>query len=188
VSMPGVPRDGRPDAGARIAALVASDAPAYRALMLEAYAEAEDAFTATVEERAGQSDEWWARRVADPEGRSLAFGAFEGDRLVGAVVVEFSSRPKTLHAAVLKGMYVRPSHRGTGVADDLVRAAIERCISHGGIRTLKLTVTEGNEPAIRLYRAHGFVEFGTEPMAVRASGGYRGKVHLWRPVPKEVSE
>lgn len=165
-----------------VAPMKAADAGAYRALMLEAYADAEDAFTATVEERAGQPEEWWARRAADPAGDSVAFGAFDGDRLVGAVAVVFSTRPKSRHTAELVGMYVRRSHRGTGVAGGLVEAVIERCAARGGIRSLKLTVTEGNDPAIRLYRAHGFREFGVEPIAVLTSAGYRGKVHMWRPI------
>ncbi len=167
----------------RVAPLTAADAAAYRAFMLEAYAEAEDAFTATVEERAAQPEAWWARRAADPAGGSAAFGAFDGDRLVGAVAVEFSPRPKTRHTATLVGLYVRPSHRGRGVAGALVDAVIERCAAHGGIRSLKLTVTEGNDAAIRRYRARGFREYGVEPLAARTAAGFRGNVHRWRPGP-----
>jgi RimJ/RimL family protein N-acetyltransferase len=39
-------------------------------------------------------------------------------------------------------------------------------------------VTEGNEPAIRLYQSLGFRAWGTEPQAIRTPGGFRGKVHM----------
>lgn len=43
---------------------------------------------------------------------------------------------------------------------------------------LSLTLTEGNEPALRLYRAVGFTTWGIEPMAIRTAAGFKGKVHM----------
>ena len=57
--------------------LCKDDAAAYRALMLEGYTIAADAFTSAAEERATESLAWWERRIQDPNGLSLAFGAFE---------------------------------------------------------------------------------------------------------------
>jgi hypothetical protein len=48
---------------------------------------------------------------------------------------------------------------------------------------VQLTVTEGNERALRLYRGAGFAAFGVEPCAVRDAAGYKGKVHMWLPLP-----
>ena len=45
-----------------------------------------------------------------------------------------------------------------------------------GLRLLTLTVTEGNEPAIRLYRRAGFVAYGVEPLSILTPAGYKGKV------------
>jgi len=45
--------------------LTASDVLSYRELMLEAYASAADAFTATVEERAKEPESWWVRRIGN---------------------------------------------------------------------------------------------------------------------------
>jgi ribosomal protein S18 acetylase RimI-like enzyme len=163
----------------RIAVLAAGDARPYRALMLHAYEHAADAFTSTVEERAGEPESWWVGRIDDPTGMSVAFGAFEGTELVGAVALAFSAKPKTKHKASLIGMYVMPQWRGSGAARALLQAAIGRCRSRGGIRVVQLTVTEGNEPAVALYRSAGFRPFGTEPMAVRTPAGFRSKVHMW---------
>jgi GNAT superfamily N-acetyltransferase len=163
----------------QVAILSASDARQYRALMLHAYEHAADAFTSTVEERTREPDSWWIRRIADPTGMAMAFGAFEGIELVGTVALEFSAKPKTKHRALVIGMYVMPERRGNGAARALLRAAIDRCKSWGDILVMQLTVTEGNEPAMALYRSAGFRPFGTEPMAIRTPAGFRSKVHMW---------
>jgi hypothetical protein len=79
----------------RITLLTAADTAPYRELMLQAYELAADAFTSTAQERAMEPDSWWAKRIADPQGRSVAFGAFEATELVGTVALEFSGKPKT---------------------------------------------------------------------------------------------
>lgn len=49
-----------------IRALTQSDANEYRALMLQAYEFAADAFTSTAQERAVEPLGWWVHRIADP--------------------------------------------------------------------------------------------------------------------------
>lgn len=165
--------------GIRVAMLVGADAAHYRSLMLEAYAQAPDAFTSTPQEREAEPESWWARRIANPAGASVVFGAFQAQTLVGAVALEFSAKPKTRHKAHLIGMYVQPGARGTGAGKLLLAAAMAhlrtRCPD---ITVVVLTVTEGNMSAIRLYRSSGFTTFGTEPMAIRTPNGYKAKVHM----------
>ena len=50
----------------QITPLTAAHAPVYRTLMLEAYAQAADAFTSTAEERAREPLTWWEQRLASP--------------------------------------------------------------------------------------------------------------------------
>jgi ribosomal protein S18 acetylase RimI-like enzyme len=170
-----------------VARLQASDAAQYRELMLEAYELAADAFTSTAEERAAESDAFWVKRIADPTGRSAAFGAFEGKALVGTIALEFSAKPKTQHKASVIGMYVRPTVRGHGAGRALLEAALDYARAKGGILLLTLTVTEGNEPAVNLYRGAGFQEFGVELMAILTPSGYKGKVHMWLPLQRNAS-
>ncbi len=151
----------------------------YRALMLEAYAQAPDAFTSTPEERAAEPESWWIKRIADSSGLSVVFGVFVDQRLVGAAALEFSTKSKTKHKAHLIGMYVAPTARGTGAGKQLVQAAIGFARARVGTTVITLTVTEGNTSAIGLYRGAGFVMFGTEPMAILAPSGYKAKVHMW---------
>jgi len=162
-----------------IAPLAASAAPQYRELMLHAYAAAADAFTSTPEERAAEPDSWWAKRIADPHGLSVALGAFHDEALVGTVTVEFSAKPKTRHKAHLIGMFVLESCRGLGAGALLVNAALQVARVRQGVTVVNLTVTEGNESAIKLYAACGFRSFGVEPKAIATPDGYKAKVHMW---------
>lgn len=161
-----------------ITRLCASDALEYRELMLEAYAQAADAFTTTAEERSREPLSWWQNRIASPDGLSESFGAFAGKSLVGTVALEYSAKPKTKHCALLIGIYLRPANRGSGAAKALVKAAIEAAVARPEIQGIRLTVTDGNEPAIRLYKSAGFIAWGTEPQAIRTPTGFKGKVHM----------
>jgi GNAT superfamily N-acetyltransferase len=163
----------------QIAVLSESDAMQYKSVMLHAYEHAADAFTSTPEERAKEPDEWWNRRIADPQALTVAFGAFEGPNLVGTVALEFSAKPKTKHKALVVGMYVLPGSRGKGLARALMKVAIDHCAGRGDILIVQLEATEGNAPAVRLYEQLGFKAYGTEPMAVLTPGGFRAKVHMW---------
>ena len=147
--------------------------------MLEAYQLAADAFTSTADERATEPDSFWVNRIANPTGMTEAYGAFDGAELVGTVALEFSAKPKTRHKALIIGMYVTAAARGRKTARALLDAAIESAGSRQGIALLTLTATEGNEPAISLYRSAGFEVFGVEPMAILTPSGYKAKVYMW---------
>ena len=155
--------------------------------MLHAYEHAADAFTSTPEERAQESDEWWVKRIAHPEGMTVAFGDFPGKNLVGTVALEFSAKPKTKHKALVVGMYVLPSSRGKGSARALLKAAIQFCTRRGDISVIQLEVTEGNSPAVSLYESLGFTSYGLEPMAVLTPTGFRSKVHMWLRLPRPAN-
>ncbi len=163
-----------------IARLHADHAAPYRRLMLEAYEQAADAFVSTPQERAIEPESWWINRIADEQGLCVAFGAFDGQDLVGTVALEFSAKPKTRHKALVIGMYLASNYRKSGAAKALLATAIEHACARPGTTVLQLTVTQGNEAAIRLYQAAGFQIFGTEPMAILTPTGYKGKLHMWR--------
>lgn len=172
--------DSAPEAGVWVRRLEAADAPAYRELMLEAYEQAADAFTSTADERRAEPLAWWVERIASASGLSESFGAFVGDRLVGTVALEYSAKPKTRHSALVIGMYVTASARRTGAGRLLLRALIASAAQRPDLELLRLTVTEGNTAAIRLYESLGFTTWGVEPLAIRTPGGLRGKVHMMR--------
>lgn len=173
--------------GLLVRRLAAHDAPAYRALMLEAYEQAADAFTSTAEERRAEPTGWWIARIGSSADQGESFGAFLAGELVGTVAIEYSSKPKTRHSALVIGMYVTASARRFGAARQLLQALVAAAAQRPGVELLRLTVTEGNAPAIRLYESMGFAAWGVEPLAIRTPGGLRGKVHMMRRLGAPIS-
>jgi ribosomal protein S18 acetylase RimI-like enzyme len=166
-------------AALQIRPLVAADAAEYRALMLQAYAVAADAFTSTPAEREAAPPGWWVARIGGPSQAGQAFGAFVSGQLVGTVAVEFSEKPKTRHKGHVIGMYVAQACRGLGAGRALLSAAVAEATSRPGVLMLTLTVTQGNASAIRLYEAAGFKAFGVEPMAIFTGTDHKAKVHMY---------
>lgn len=155
--------------------------------MLEAYELAPDAFTSTAEERAREPESFWVKHIADPTELTEAFGAFDGEELVGTVALEFSAKPKTRHKALVIGMYAVPAARGKGVGRSLIDAVVAHARAMDGLLVLTLTVTEGNAPAVKLYLGAGFQTFGVEPMAILTPSGFKSKVHMWLPLRQRAS-
>ncbi len=80
--------------------------------------------------------------------------ATEGDALMGYIVLS-----TVLDEGNIDNVAVSPVFRRRGVADALVLDTIARS-REMGLAFLMLEVRAGNEPAIALYRKHGFVEVG----------------------------
>lgn len=169
-----------PATGASLRRLTAADAPAYRALMLDAYARHPEAFTSTVAERSAQPMAWWEQRVDSTDERVV--GAFIANELAGAAGLSRETRERTRHKALLFGMYVPALHRCQGLGRALVQAVLAEAAAWHGVRVVQLTVTDGNNAAQRLYESCGFQVFGVEPMALCIDGRDFAKVHMWAPV------
>ncbi|MDR3370171.1 GNAT family N-acetyltransferase [Rhodoferax sp.] len=161
--------------------LTPGDASAYRALMLQAYAQHPQAFTSSVAERAALPLIWWEQRLSDASrAAEVVLGVRRDDHLVAAVGLGFDVREKARHKATLFGMYVAPNARQQGLGAALVQRALACARSRVDVKLVQLTVTEGNHAAQALYERHGFVTFGLEPMAVAVGNDFVAKVHMWR--------
>ena len=174
-------RPDMPGASATLRRLLPEDAPAYRALMLQAYAEQPEAFTSSVAEREPLPLAWWATRLA----ADGVLGALVDGRLAGVVGLRFNAAESTRHKGLLFGMAVASGQRRLGLGRRLVEAVCAEAAARPGLRLLQLTVSEGNLPALRLYQACGFQTYGREPMAVLRDGQAIAKLHLWRPLAWE---
>lgn len=161
-----------------IRTLEASDAEAYRALMLEAYGAYPQAFTSSVAERAAMPLSWWEKRLSSQLDRLL--GAFEGDELAGIVGLAFEPREKARHKVTLFGMYVTQAYQQQGLGRQLVEAALAEARQYPRLKVIQLTVTAGNDAAFALYQRCGFIQYGLEPLAVRVGVDYFDKIHMWR--------
>lgn len=162
-----------------IVRLLPHHAPAYRALMLDAYARHPDAFTSSVDERAALPLAWWEARLAQtPDAAEAVWASLAGDAIQGVAGLSFERREKVRHKATLFGMYVHPEQRGQGLGRQLVDAVLTHARALPHIALVQLTVSEGNAGAIALYRAAGFEPWGCEPLAVRVGEGFVRKWHM----------
>ena len=141
------------------------DAAAFRALRLEALRRHPEVFAADFTEEAARPLDWFAERLAANE----VFAAAGPDgALLGMAGLMRHGTAKLRHKAVLWGVYVREEARGTGLGPALVGAAL--AAARGSVEEVRLTVTAGNEAAIRLYEGFGFRAYGLEERALRVAG------------------
>jgi mutator protein MutT len=156
------------------------DAPAYRALMLEAYERHAEAFSSSAAERAALPLSWWqARLAAGDDAPQRVIGAWRGDRLAGVAGLSFDTGEKLRHKATLFGMAVAEDFRRQGIGEALVQAVLAHAQAHAGTRLVQLTVSDGNRAARALYERCGFAVFVIEPRAVAVGDGYEAKCHMW---------
>lgn len=144
---------------------------AVRALRLEALRDpaADVAFLETWENASLQPDEFWQERASNSASGDAAaqFIAEDGEGWVGSVtVLRAAAGSIDYHGEVLAesrsnvvGVYVRPSHRGDGLIDQLLDAAASWSASHGDTR-LHLGVHVDNARAQRAYQRSGFLPTG----------------------------
>jgi GNAT superfamily N-acetyltransferase len=81
-------------------------------------------------------------------------------------------------------MYVKPAYRWQGGGRDPMHDAIAAALSKPRVQVLTLTLTEGNDATLRLYRSVGFSAWGTETLAVCTTAGLQGKVHMSLDLPR----
>ncbi len=131
------------------------DWESHRDLRLEMLQAAPDAFFTQYTDVAELDEATWRGRIA----AQCHFQAHLDDDPVGSVGIW--DDPETPDdASTLVAMYVAPRARGAGVGERLVQAVFEEAVARGRSRVV-LEVTEGNDPAIGLYRRMGFDFDGT---------------------------
>lgn len=135
------------------------DEKTLRTIRLEALEDEPDAFGSSYEREAARAIEDWqqwftggAAFIAEVDGTpvGLAAGYRDGDSSV----------------VYLVSMWVRTPHRGSGAADELVRAVLAWAESEG-VAAVKLTVVGGNIRASKLYERHGFYPSGNTAIRER---------------------
>jgi ribosomal protein S18 acetylase RimI-like enzyme len=157
--------------------LIGSDLPAYKELRDAALKAYPHAFTSDAdEERRKPPESYLARLGLDRSaGGHFTLGAWQHDRLVGAISCERETRLKVQHTAHLIGMMVRSELQGHGAGRVLLDACIAQARLTSAIEMLTLSVTAGNLPAISLYERAGFVRYGSLPRAICINGAYHAK-------------
>ncbi|MFI9361539.1 GNAT family N-acetyltransferase [Kitasatospora sp. NPDC053057] len=163
-----------------------ADAEPYRAFRLTALRETPSAFTSGyAEERAKPMADTLARLAGIEHGPGALLGAFDPDgALVGTAGLRVKQRGQERHKATLWGMAVARPAGGRGIGGALVDRVLAVAAEDGQLRQVLLTVSEGNEPALRLYTSRGFEVWGREPRAVLVDGQAVAKLHMVRLLPE----
>ncbi|MFF3069015.1 GNAT family N-acetyltransferase [Kitasatospora sp. NPDC057904] len=163
--------------GVSIRRLGAGDAEVYRTFRLEALRETPEAFTSSHAEECAKPLAVSVRRLAE----GAVLGAFAADGwLIGTAGLRLRARSQERHKATLFGMAVAPAAGGRGVGRALVARTLELAAAREGLQQVLLTVSEGNEAALRLYTSCGFEVWGREPGAVVVGGRAVTKLHMVR--------
>lgn len=157
--------------------LTPADTAAFRALRLRAILDSPSSFSSSREDELARTPEEHAQRIAGgPLHR--AFGAFDGERLVGFAGLRREPLRQLWHKAVLWGVFVDAPQRGRGVARRLVNACIEQAETDPAVMQVHLCVNAENNAALRLYESLGFIAYGTEPRSMRVGELFYDEHHL----------
>jgi ribosomal protein S18 acetylase RimI-like enzyme len=139
----------------RIREMRAHDWRAFRELRLQALREAPYAYSSTLAQWQGDGDteERWRGRLTDVPFNVIA----HLDDAAAGIVSGTSPSPEGVVEII--SLWVAPFARGRGVGDALIEAVV-RWARGNRARAVALAVVPGNEPAIELYRRHGFASNG----------------------------
>ncbi|MWV63249.1 GNAT family N-acetyltransferase [Halorubrum sp. JWXQ-INN 858] len=102
----------------------------------------------------------WVDRCVDGDERCVTV-AIDGGAVVGYVFCLPERLAMIWDAAVINEVYVAPDHRGTGVADDLMDAALALAVDQDlPLDRILLDVDPDNGRARAFYNRHGFEPWG----------------------------
>ncbi len=151
--------------------LGAEDARAFRELRLEGLKMHPEAFGASFDDELAQPLERAAARLAE----NVVLAGFDAaGALQGIIGLRREKAAKIRHRASIWGMYVAPSGRGTGLAKNLLQAAINEAMVD--CQSVLLSVTASNEAAKRLYQRAGFREWAVDRKALCVEGAFVDEV------------
>lgn len=163
--------------------LTLADLAAYRALHRFALIEAPHAFVETLAQDQARSDAPVAEMLARGEG----WGVFEGERLLGKLVIDALPYQCLSHTRWLHAIYLHPETRGAGAGAALMNGAMAHA-QHEGAFCFLLWVNEKNAVARRFYEKLRFQEIGRVDKGIAApEGGFVDDVLMCRALSVPVT-
>src|SRR5215217_1281653 len=135
-----------------------------RAIRLEALRSEPAAFSSSYEESLAWSDEDWRRRLTNDY--QLHLVARVQNCLIGIVGGYLGSDEGDDSVAVVFGKYVTREHRGRGIGRLLLTSLIDRLSAFSQIATIRLWVTQTQDPARALYESMGFQVVGKAEVGI----------------------
>ena len=127
-----------------------------------------------------QARAWWAARTLDvADGTTSPFVAFDGDHVVGSVLLIRARQPNAPHRAEIAKVIVHTSARRQGLGRSLMAAAEATAREEG--RWLLILDTVPGSDADALYRATGWQAAGTIPNFALLPNGEPGPTtYFWK--------
>ncbi|WP_189300899.1 GNAT family N-acetyltransferase [Streptomyces albospinus] len=142
------------------------------------------AFNQTWETASALPDEEWQERARrSAVGREIVtFIGEDGGGCWGGMVTALVEGGGAGPAVDIVGVYVRPEHRGTGLARALFEAATAWAwgLAAPVVECVRLWVHEGNGRAAGLYRAVGFVASGRTMADPKDAAAREVEMVVWR--------
>lgn len=130
-----------------------------------------EAFGASLQDEADLCPSVIAQRLE----RGLVLGGFrDGQSLDGIAGIAKSTSEKVRHIATIWGMYLRPSARGSGLAKQLLNAAIAE--ASRDCRSIRLSVVATNQAAYRLYENAGFKQWAVDRESLCVDGHFHDEI------------
>lgn len=114
-----------------------------------------------------------ARKIAEDGEKSVDLVAVAGGDVVGRVAL-FSFDPLARSCEV--GLWFGPEHRGKGYGREALGLLTGFAFRHRNVHRVYLRTLATNEPALRCYRASGFVEEGRLRESAWVDGAYVDEV------------
>jgi ribosomal protein S18 acetylase RimI-like enzyme len=122
---------------------------------------------------------WDNALAAASRDERIILGAWDGDLLAGTVTLLLDCPPNQPHRAEIVKMMTRRSHRGRGIATDLMRTAEELAVQRNRSLLVLDTATDGG--AAGLYERLGFTLAGEIPdYAFKPQSGLSGALFYWK--------
>lgn len=149
----------------------------YFNLRLEALLDSPTAFLSSFDEEKKSGPKFYEKAMNNNI-HNLIFGAFKEDQLIGFIGIYQEERQKTSHKANIWGMYVQPNYRRQGVGKTLLEKALVYARNTMKSLIINISVEASNIHAKKLYEAHNFKVWGTEPKAMRVNGNFYTELHM----------
>ncbi len=161
----------------KIRPLGAGDAAAFSALRREVTRENPVQMGLTFEDELTRTLDGFRAQLSSPLPNAVFGGFIEGELVATAAVSRAGQFPSSHHKMVMWGVFTSPQHRRRGLSRQVVETALQHAFENG-VHRVNLQVYVPNEPAIKLYKEIGFVEYGIESEAVCLDGQYHDGVHM----------